>query len=371
MVGQANNRYALFREDDDKKPAIRSPIDVSGNPFLNQVADDDTPWEEVKKRGAPREDRSVQRGAKTLNIKDQNKAILNRALLPNSRDRAISLSTADSSDKFYDPHANWCGICSQKFPGKSALLSHIKQSPRHENYCNLCKRVFKDRNGLKNHVDNSWGHDIFCNLCLSAFKDTWGLKNHLENNYNVGHEFVCPTCLLGFQSHVELGEHLQTAEKHTWCKTCSRRFHTQDERDQHWRKTHSECRNYLHTSPTLLSSESNLTLVPEHRHCLEVGCDFDCADEAALIQHHMNDHFQCQGCKLILPSLTKLNLHYESCSHSLSCPQCQESCAGSVQLAQHLTQCFLCEQCGFQTFHEGNFKIVCISTTLKRISCGA
>jgi len=89
--------------------------------------------------------------------------------------------------------------------------------------------------------ENSYGHEVYCNLCLSAFNSEWGLKNHFENNYAVGHEFACLTCLQGFRSRVELEHHLQTAPKHTWCGTCSRRFRNQDERDEHWEKTTSKC----------------------------------------------------------------------------------------------------------------------------------
>ena len=233
MAGDGNNRYALFREGDENAPPMSSPaLDVSKNPFLNQVADDSIPWQQVKKRGAP----TVQPPAptsKALATRERTKTVTNNETRP----RQLSASTAETGEKVYDPHENWCGVCSQKFPNKAALLSHIKQTPNHKNYCNLCKRVFKDRNGLKNHVDNSWGHDVYCNLCLSAFNDRWGLKNHFENNYSVGHEYVCLTCLLGFRTQTELERHLQTAPKHTWCESCRRRFRNQDERDEHWQKT--------------------------------------------------------------------------------------------------------------------------------------
>jgi len=241
MAVRGSNRYALFVEKDENvAPARHATADPSRNPFLNQIGDDSVPWEEVKKRGIIQERRAPNIGAKTLIMRDHSRAALNRAVLTQTRDRAISISTADGSEKTYDPHENWCGVCSQKFSSKASLLSHVKQLPEHQHYCNLCKRVFKDRNGLKNHVDNSWGHETFCNLCLSAFKDSWALKNHFENNYHVGHQFACLVCLLGFRSSIELGRHLQTAGKHTWCESCHRRFRTQDERDAHWQKTNSE-----------------------------------------------------------------------------------------------------------------------------------
>jgi hypothetical protein len=51
---------------------------------------------------------------------------------------------------------------------------------------------------------------------------------------------VCLTCLLGFKTRIELERHLQTAEKHTWCGSCQRRFRSQNERDEHWQKTTSK-----------------------------------------------------------------------------------------------------------------------------------
>jgi hypothetical protein len=243
MAAKANNRYSLFRDDDENASPLCSPVtDASRNPFVNQVADDSAPWQEVRKRGAPAVQPPVLRG-KTLGIRDQNRTV--SAHLQHdqtTRARTASSSTMNTYDKTHDPHENWCGVCSQKFSSKPALLNHIKQAgPDHKHYCNLCKRVFKDRNGLRNHLENSFGHEVYCNRCLSAFVNEYGLKNHFENNYTVGHEYVCLTCLVGFRSQIEMERHLQTAEKHTWCASCCRRFRNQDERDEHWQKTASQC----------------------------------------------------------------------------------------------------------------------------------
>jgi hypothetical protein len=241
MAPPGNNRYALFASSDENTRPAPTPVDPTANPFLNQVADDSIPWQDVKKRGAPAPQPTPLAGRAALLVtRDRNKAAPNHPPANQQRNRAVSGSTVESTEKPYDPHENWCGVCSLKFPNKLSLLNHIKQSIYHEHYCNLCKRVFKDRNGLKNHVDNAWDHEVYCNLCLSAFKDEWGLKNHFENNYSVGHEFVCLTCLLGFNTRIELERHLQTAMKHTWCAPCNRRFRNQDERDAHWRTTISK-----------------------------------------------------------------------------------------------------------------------------------
>lgn len=237
MAARQSNRYALFREGPNDAPIPSPTIDPSLNPFLNQVADDSTPWQEVKKKGAP----AVQQ-LKVLRVVDPPKV---HAV----RNRGFSTSTVCSTEKIPDPHENWCGICNQKFANKIALQNHIKQSPDHKHYCNLCKRVFKDRNGLQNHVDHAFGHDVFCNLCLSAFNDEWGLKNHFENNYAVGHEFACLTCLLGFRSQADLQQHLQTSAKHTFCKSCKRCFRNQDERDEHWRITRSQSSSSHYQNP--------------------------------------------------------------------------------------------------------------------------
>ncbi|KAF2829011.1 hypothetical protein CC86DRAFT_379779 [Ophiobolus disseminans] len=332
MADKGNNRYALFGDQNENASPVGRPItDASRNPFLNQVADDSTPWQEVKKRGA--------QPAPPLRI------INNQAKATTIRVRTTSASTVETSDKGYDPHENWCGVCSQKFPSKPALLSHIKQTPDHKHYCNLCKRVFKDLNGLKNHLENSYGHEVYCNLCFSAFINDWGLKNHFENNYTVGHEYVCLTCLLGFRSRIELERHLQTAEKHTWCESCYRRFRNQDERDEHWQKTN------------------------KHKHCLQPGCEFDGPSQTELDNHLAIDHFQCAGCKRISPSQTKLNNHLEACTFAIACHQCAEPCAGQNQLALHLQMCFYCAECGFQTYHEGNYKIHMTKHASATISC--
>lgn len=238
MAPQTVNRYALLRDGEVDLPKPAPPEDPSKNPFLNQIADDPLPWQDVRKRVASTAP-VFQALPRTLIIKEAHKPLLRQGLSTQQRLRAPSI-TPMVVDKPYDPHENWCGACNIKFPNKSALQSHMKQSPDHKHYCNLCVRVFKDRNGLKNHVDNTRGHETFCNLCLSAFKDEWGLKNHFENNYQVDHRFVCLTCLLGFTSQVDLDRHLRVAKMHTWCMTCKRPFKSQDERDKHWKTTTSE-----------------------------------------------------------------------------------------------------------------------------------
>jgi hypothetical protein len=218
MAANGSNRYALFVEEDENASPMSSPaMDVFRNPFLNQVADDSIPWQEIKKRRAPIAQPLPLSRARALVVKDP-KRVTPTQNIATTRARTASASTADTTKKGQDSYENWCGACTLKLPNKAALFNHIKQSPaKHKHYCNLCKRVFKDGNGLKNHLENSWGHDVYCNLCLSAFNDEWGLKNHFENNYTVGHEFICLTCLLGFRTRVELDRHLQSADKHTWC----------------------------------------------------------------------------------------------------------------------------------------------------------
>lgn len=262
-MARDTNRYALFVQDDENVSPQKSPaVDPASNPFLNQVADDSIPWQEVKKRGVSTEAPAAR---KMLVVKGPNpKPVLTNvnanANGASNRGRTVSMSTDRTvsggsaifnSTKAFVPRENWCGVCNIKFNSKTALQTHVKQSADHQHYCNLCKRVFKDRNGLRNHVDNAAGHDTFCNLCYSAFQNTWALKNHFENNYQVDHKFVCLTCLLGFNSEAALERHLQSAEKHTWCATCNRRFRSQDERDEHWRMTESEL-----SSPQILNIET-------------------------------------------------------------------------------------------------------------------
>lgn len=240
MAPQDINRYSVFRdgEVDLHKPA--TPEDPSENPFLNQVAENPLPWQDVKKRGAPQG--AVAVPARTLVIKDSERPNFTQRRTSSHQTRSRAVSSATTvSDKPYNPYENWCGACSIRFPNKTALQNHVKQTPDHKHYCNLCVRVFKDRNGLKNHVDNTIGHDTFCNLCLSAFKDEWGLKNHFENNYAVDHRFVCLTCMLGFQIQTELDKHLKISKKHTWCTTCKKPFSSQSERDRHWKTTTGKC----------------------------------------------------------------------------------------------------------------------------------
>jgi hypothetical protein len=241
MAPNVANRFALFAEDREARALEQKEVSRRDNPFANQVANDDTPWEEVKRgstRGQPK-GHGLTGGRKptTLVIRRENNPPL---VGTRSKQRDVSGSTQGSTTTD-DPHENWCGVCSYKLSDKAALQSHLKTAPGdHSNYCNLCKRVFKDRNGLSNHVDNAAGHDFFCNLCLSAFKDEWALECHYVNNIANGHQWNCLVCLQGFRSNIEKKRHLQTEKKHVACNTCHRIFRNQDERDAHWRETTSE-----------------------------------------------------------------------------------------------------------------------------------
>lgn len=99
-------------------------------------------------------------------------------------------------------------------------------------------------------------------------------------------------------------------------------------------------------------------MTTKHKHCLQPGCDYDAPTAKILQKHLKEDHFQCAGCKLIMPSQTKLNLHLETCPFELSCPNCAVRCAGGASLQAHMETCFYCAECRFQTSHEGNFRIV-------------
>jgi hypothetical protein len=69
MAAKGTNRYALF--GDGKVSPMSSPTTITGsNPFANQVADDSSPWQEVKKRGAMQ---LVAHG-KSLGMRDQTRA---------------------------------------------------------------------------------------------------------------------------------------------------------------------------------------------------------------------------------------------------------------------------------------------------------
>jgi hypothetical protein len=106
MTVKANNRYALFVEEDENASPMSSPtVDVSRNPFLNQIADDSVPWQQVKKRGAPTAQPPPASKGPVLAIRDQHKAAITQ-YGTTSRARATSGSIAETAEKIYDPHEN-------------------------------------------------------------------------------------------------------------------------------------------------------------------------------------------------------------------------------------------------------------------------
>ena len=96
----------------------------------------------------------------------------------------------------------------------------------------------------------------------------------------------------------------------------------------------------------------------EHKHCLQPGCDFDAPNPKALGMHLKEDHFQCEGCRVIFASQTKLIAHINGCSFNLDCDRCHGVFPGRVSLAAHQMNCFACAECNFHTSHKGNYQIV-------------
>jgi hypothetical protein len=78
-------------------------IDLSGNPFLNQVADDSIPWQEVKKRGVPAAQHLPAHKGKAPGIRDQAKVALAYGSNNQARARAISASRSPSDVPRYVP----------------------------------------------------------------------------------------------------------------------------------------------------------------------------------------------------------------------------------------------------------------------------
>ncbi|KAF2645317.1 hypothetical protein P280DRAFT_441671 [Massarina eburnea CBS 473.64] len=326
-----SNRFAIFDED-----GASEPVPPQHTSLLNQSTvdkDDGESWEEVGRGGAKKT-----KQLKTPAIRNDHPKPLPAIVSWQNKNRELSGSSQGTSPSAPLPtnqYGNYCGVCHYQFRSKASLLAHIKQHAKtHANFCNLCRRVFVDRNGLKNHLDNSQDHEIFCNLCLSAFKNEWALKDHFMNNYAVGHGYVCLTCLLGFKTQYELRCHLQLSWNHVKCDTCDRVFRNQDERDDHWVTT------------------------TRHKHCLQPGCDFDAPTQTELETHLENDHFQCEGCRRIFPSQTKLALHLQACTrkHDVPCPDCGKLYGGQVKLAEHMEKCFGCTECTFRTDTEEKLK---------------
>ncbi|PVH95693.1 hypothetical protein DM02DRAFT_659914 [Periconia macrospinosa] len=338
MPPKITNRFALFSVDENEEPKPVKKPPEKDNPFVNQVADKDTPWQEVRRNGS-----SIPKPLKTLTIRDTNRKPplpVNNTLATQTRQVSATSQSSPEHDRPVTSRENWCGICSRYFSSKSQIQAHVKSMPGHERYCNLCRRVFVDRNGLQNHIDNAAGHSIFCNLCLSAFLNEFGLRNHFENNNAVGHRYACLICLLGFKTKAELEHHLLTGQKHVWCTTCHRRFRNQEDRDAHWAITN------------------------KHKHCLQPACDFDAPNAAALEKHIEEDHFRCEGCKRIFSTKGRLINHYSACEYDVPCPnKCGTLCAGQPELARHLAACFHCAECGYDAMGESSHQLHIVSHT--------
>ncbi|KAF2010236.1 hypothetical protein BU24DRAFT_428245 [Aaosphaeria arxii CBS 175.79] len=198
----------------------------------------------------------------------------------------------------------FCGVCRIHFRTREGLLSHMKGNKGlHRHFCNLCSRVFGERALLQSHVKSTPNHQAHCNICLSAFKDNHALKCHFECQAKKmqDHSWICYQCLMGFEDEPRLQRHLEYGTAHVWCRTCEVRFPSQRERDEHWKDP-----------------------ATPHRHCLQLGCDFDAPNEIELEAHLDEVHFRCRGCKLVVDSNSKRSQHEQLCPtlKGLRCPVC-------------------------------------------------
>lgn len=356
MPAKGLNRFALFEEEEEgtspESHQQKGTADILPT-TQKSPAFNDNPWQEVNPKGV----QAKKCNAPILSIRNNNQqratsqsyahmypSVTSKPVrhVSNETTRTYSTTSTNENDKPVNHNENWCGVCNVRFPNKLSLQNHVKQSSGHENYCNLCKRVFKDRNGLQNHVDHAIGHDVFCNLCLSAFNNKWGLRNHFENNYSVDHKFACLVCLEGFRNRAQMELHLRTSPKHIWCNTCHRKFRDQDERDAHWRKT------------------------TNHKHCLQPGCDFDGSNVAILEKHLKDDHFQCEACRMVFPSQTRLHVHLDTCGSTVQCEGCRALFPNQDNLMTHQKSCFACPDCEYRTDNEDSYLDVSLACSPRK-----
>ena len=134
-----------------------------------------------------------------------------------------------------------CGICTQEFPTKKALIAHQFTHPELKKIlCGQCGQIFRNHREKSAHIRahrQNWKESprprIICEICWKSLPKS-NLKQHMEVCHSEA-SIMCDECgkMCNSQTQVETHKRIHLPEKPGICPFCSFRSHNVAWKRQH------------------------------------------------------------------------------------------------------------------------------------------
>ena len=243
-----------------------------------------------------------------------------------------SHSEDDSPDYTYS-----CRICQYGTFFKMTYEHHFVDVHQGENpyKCVYCEATFVTEMSRQEHVQmyhpemDSSSSVFNCTMCSRVYYSQNQYENHMRKSHKIGN-FECPTCTQtftsasGLKSHVENIHKLQPGEKSKFqCEKCSKMLSSKSALHKHM----------------LIHSQENPFV------CKEPGCTYATKTRYKLLMHDKRIHkgevekpFFCETCLKRFPSTQKLREHtrIHTGERPFKCHVCEYTCALRGNLKKHM-----------------------------------
>lgn len=258
-----------------------------------------------------------------------------------------------------------CSVCSEHFPLRSSLKSHLQQqheanakceasdickASSHHKFCNKfkkekewqcrkCLEVFSMESELQKHQALTH-HDTeavswLCDVCGKRYSQPAKLNQHKKSHLPAEFKYIhqCTHCPKRYINSSRLREHMQKhEEKKYMCKVCGKLFSTKQILKQH---------EFTHGDPQFLCSLCSRTFFRKSHLLKHMNVHNPQNSRACRAgpQPHRDGLNRCRECKKVFDQNTLLD-HYKMCHPNIPldnyvCEICKEENTSYAELYQH------------------------------------